>query len=119
MPSPQEELRDRTKAFAVRIVRLYRSLSYKTDAQVLGKQLIRSGTGVAANYRATCRSRSKAEWIAKIGIVAEEADETVFWLEMLAECGIVPLKKLEALLKEAHELAAIFTASQFTARGNR
>ena len=101
------------------MVRLYRSLSYKADAQVLGKQLIRSGTGVAANYRAACRARSKAEWVAKIGIVVEEADETVFWREMLADGEIFPLKKLEALLAEARELAAIFTASQFTARANR
>ena len=119
MPSQQEELRDRKKAFAVRIVRVYRTLSYKTDAQVLGKQLIRCGTAVAANYRATCRARSEAEWLAKIGIVVEEADETVFWLEMLSDCDIVPLKKLEPLLAEAHELSAIFTASQYTARGNR
>jgi four helix bundle protein len=119
MPSQQEELRDRTKAFAVRIVRVYRALSFKTDAQVLGKQLMRSGTSVAANYRAACRSRSKAEWVAKIGTVVEEADETVFWLEMLSDCDIVPPKKLESLLAEAHELSAIFTASQFTARRNR
>ena len=119
MASQQQDLRDRTKKFAVRIVRVYRALPFKTDAQVLGKQLIRSGTGVAANYRAACRSRSKAEWIAKIGIVVEEADETVFWLEMLSECDIVQQKKLEPLMAEAHELSAIFTASQFTARGNR
>src|SRR5271165_2926058 len=119
MPSQLEDLRDRTKAFAVRIVRLYRTLSYKTDAQVLGKQLLRCGTAVAANYRAACRSRTKAEWIAKIGIVVEEADETVFWLEMLTDCDIVPSKKLVSLLAEAHELSAIFTASQFTARRNR
>jgi four helix bundle protein len=116
MPSLQEELRDRMKAFAVRIVRLYRSLPYKADAQVLGKQLLRCGTAVAANYRAVCRSRSKAEWIAKIGIVVEEADESVFWLEMLSDCEIVPLQKLELLLKEAHELSALFTASRRTAR---
>jgi four helix bundle protein len=76
MSSPQD-LRDRTKSFAVRIVRLYRSLPYKADAQVLGKQLLRSGTAVAANYRAACRARSGAEWIAKIGIVVEEADESL------------------------------------------
>jgi four helix bundle protein len=115
MPSPQE-LRDRTKAFAVRIVRLYRSLPYRTDAQVLGKQLIRSGTAVAANYRAACRARSKAEWVAKIGVVVEEADETLFWLEMLMDCKIVAPGKLEALIKEGHELSAIFTASRHTAR---
>jgi four helix bundle protein len=119
MASQQQDLRDRTKKFAVRIVRVYRALPFKTDAQVLGKQLIRSGTGVAANYRAACRSRSKAEWIAKIGIVVEEADEGVFWLEMLSECDIVQQKKLEPLMAEAHELSAIFTASQFTARRNR
>jgi four helix bundle protein len=94
MASQQEELRDRTKAFAVRIVRLYRSLSYRADAQVLGKQLLRCGTAVAANYRAACRSRSRAEWLAKIGVVVEEADESVFWLEMLSDCDIVPMSKL-------------------------
>jgi len=119
MLSQQEELRDRTKKFAVRVVRVYQALPFKSDAQVLGKQLMRSGTGVAANYRASCRSRSKAEWIAKIGVVVEEADETIFWLEMLSDCGIVAITKLESLLAEAHELSAIFTASQFTARRNR
>jgi len=117
MPSHQEELRDRTKKFAVRIVRVYRALPYKADAQVLGKQLMRCGTAVAANYRAACSARSRAEWIAKIGIVVEEADETVFWLEMLVDCEVVPMQKLESLLKEAHELSAIFTASQRTGRG--
>lgn len=116
MLSQQEQLRDRTKVFAVRIVRLYRSLPYKADAQVLGKQLLRCGTAVAANYRAACRSRSRAEWLAKIGIVVEEADESVFWLEMLSDCEIVPLPKLELLLAEAHELSALFTASRRTAR---
>jgi four helix bundle protein len=118
MPSPQQELRDRTKAFAVRSVRLYRSLPYRTDAYVLGKQLLRCGTSVAANYRAACRARSRPEWVAKIGIVVEEADETLFWLEMLSECEIVPLSKIELLLAEAHELSAIFTASRTTARSN-
>src|SRR5947208_14697586 len=116
MPVQQEKLRDRTKAFAVRIVRLYRSLPYKADAQVLGKQLLRCGTAVAANYRAACRARSKAEWVAKIGIVVEEADETVFWLEMLADGEIVPQQKLQDFLQEAHELSALFTASQRSAR---
>ena len=119
MTSQSEQLRNRTKAFAVRIVRMYRSLPYRSDAQVLGKQLLRCGTAVAANYRAACRSRSKAEWVAKIGIVVEEADESVFWLEMLSDCEIVPIQKLEPLLIEAHELSAMFTASQRTARTNR
>ena len=116
MASQQEQLRDRTKAFAVRVVRVYRTLPYKTDAQILGKQLLRSGTAVAANYRAACRARSKAEWIAKIGIVVEEADETVFWLEMLCDCEIVSRERLRELTTEAQELSALFTASQHTAR---
>jgi four helix bundle protein len=93
MLSQPEDVRNRTKAFAVRVVKVYRSLPYRSDAQVLGKQLLRRGTSVAANYRAACRSRSKAEWIAKIGIVVEEADESVFWLEMLSDCEIVPLQR--------------------------
>lgn len=118
MASQPEDLRNRTKAFAVRVVKMYRTLPYRSDAQVLGKQLLRCGTSVAANYRAACRSRSKAEWVAKIRVV-EEADESVFWLEMLSDCEIVPLRKLELLLKEAHELSALFTASQRTPRSHR
>jgi four helix bundle protein len=82
----------------------------------LGKQLLRCGTSVAANYRAACRGRSRAEWISKVGIVVEEADEAVFWLEMLLDCEIVAQSKLADLLKEAPELSALFTASQRTAR---
>ncbi len=111
-----EALRDRTKTFAVRVVNLYRSLPYRTDAQVLGRQLLRCGTSVAANYRAACRARSRAEWVAKIGLVVEEADETVFWIEMLADCDVVSAAKLKDLLQEAHELSALFTASQRTAK---
>jgi four helix bundle protein len=111
-----KDLRDRTKVFAVRIVRLYRSLPFRTEVHVLGKQLLRCGTSVAANYRAACRARSRAEWIAKIGLVVEEADETVFWMEMLIDCEIVSEAKLHDLLKEARELTALFTASQRTAR---
>jgi four helix bundle protein len=111
-----DELRSRTKRFAVRIVRLFRALPKAADAQVLGKQLLRSGTSVAANYRAACRGRSRPEFVAKLGIVAEEADESVFWLEMLVDCEVVQEKLVSELLKEAHELSAIFTASQHTAR---
>jgi four helix bundle protein len=116
MSAAPEELRDRTKAFAIRIVKLYRLLPRRADSQVVGKQLLRCGTSVAANYRAACRGRSRAEWSAKIGLVVEEADETVFWLEMLSDCGIVPSQRCEDILKEAHELSAIFTAAQHTAR---
>ena len=116
MRSKPEELRDRTKAFALRIIRLFRSLPYKTDTQVLGKQLLRCGTSVAANYRSACRARSKAEFVARIAIVAEEADDAVLWLELLTESGIVKAELAAELLKEAKELAAILTTSQQTAK---
>lgn len=112
-------LQDRTKQFAIRIVKLFRSLPKTEEARIIGRQLLRSGTSVAANYRAVCRARSKAEFIAKMGVVVEEADETVFWLELLGETGIVDRKKLLNLLLEANELLAIFAASQRTARLHR
>ena len=83
--------------------------------RIITKQIIRSGTSVAANYRATCRARSKAEFIAKIGLVEEEADETALWLELLVESGIVAERKLSALLQEANDLTAIMAASRKTA----
>src|SRR6266850_1669006 len=115
--SKPEELRDRTKAFAVRMVKLFRALPKTGEAQVLGKQVLRCGTSVAANYRAVCSARSRAEFVARIGIVVEEADETVFWLELLVDSGVIPAKRMNGLLSEARELTAIFTASQRTARG--
>ncbi len=117
MTTQPEQLRERTKMFALRVIKLFRSLPFKPDAQVLGKQLLRCGTSVAANYRAVCRARSKAEFVAKIGIVVEEADEAVLWLELLTESGIVQEERTTDLLNEAHELTAISTASQQTARG--
>ena len=112
-----EFLKDRTKKFALRIVRLYRSLPRTEEAHIFGKQILRSGTSVGANYRAACRSRSRAEFIAKLGIVLEEADETIFWLELIAEAGIKPLDKLQDLPQEADELTSIFVASLRTAKG--
>jgi four helix bundle protein len=114
--SLQEDLRNRTKRFALRIIRLFQHLPRSTEAQVLGKQLLRSGTSVGANYRAAGRARSKAEFISKIAIVVEEADESVFWLECLVESGIVKEELLKDLLVEANELVAIFAASHRTAR---
>jgi four helix bundle protein len=114
-----EQLRERTKQFAIRIVRLFKALPRSTEAQVMGKQLLRCGTSVAANYRAVCRARSKAEFVARIGIVAEEADESVLWLELLEETGTLTRNQLREILKEARELAAIFSASQKTAKDNR
>src|SRR5216110_1845748 len=95
-----EELKRRTKKFAIRVINLFRSLPRNEEARIIGRQVLRSGTSVAANYRAVCRARSKAEFISKIGVVVEEADETVFWLDMLVETRIVPAQKLTDLLKE-------------------
>jgi four helix bundle protein len=114
----QQELRDRTKKFALQILRLYKTLPFAADAQVLGKQLIRSGTSVAANYRAACRARSRQEFAAKIGVVVEEADETVFWLELLLDSGLAKPDRVSELLAESRELTAIFTAAYSTARSN-
>jgi four helix bundle protein len=111
-----EELKKRSKHFAVRIIRLFQALPKSDVARVLGRQLLRSGTAVAANYRAVCRARSKAEFVAKIGVVVEEIDESVLWLELLVETDIVPLARMESLLAEAKALLAIFAASQHTAR---
>jgi len=119
MNSRPEQLRDRTKNFAIRVVSLYQALPAKTAAQVLGKQLLRSGTSVAANYRAVCRARSRAEFSSRMGIVLEEADEALFWLELLAETGVFSAKRLESLMNEAREPTAIFTASRETARSTR
>ena len=113
--SQPEQLRERTKQFVLRIIRLFRGLPRSDEARILGKQLLRSGTSVAANYRAVCRARSKAEFMAKLGIVIEEADETVFWLELLVDAGIVPNARMQGLLTEANELVAIFVASRRTA----
>lgn len=115
--SKQEELRNRTKRFSLRIIDLFQHLPRSTEAQVLGKQLPRSGTSIGANYRAVGRARSKAEFVSKMGVVVEEADEAVFWIECLIESGIVKPDLLADLLSEANELIAIFAASQRTARG--
>ena len=110
------QLRDRTKAFALRVIHMSDSLPRTRSGNVIGNQVLRSATGMAANYRAAGRSRSKAEFVAKIGVVIEEADETVFWLEMLRDSGIVKPTKLDSLLDEANQLLAIFTASRRTAK---
>ncbi|MGA8344749.1 MAG: four helix bundle protein [Candidatus Sulfotelmatobacter sp.] len=111
------DLKDRTKQFALRVMRLYRALPRDEGARVVGRQLLRSGTSVGANYRAACRARSKAEFVAKLGIVLEEADETVFWLELLQESEVVSVEKLAPLVQEARELTAIFVTSICTAKG--
>ena len=110
------ELRNRTKRFALRILKVTETLPNNRAGWNIGDQLLRYGTSVAANYRAAGRSRSKAEFIAKISICLEECDESQFWMEMLIDSGMVPQKRLKPLLDEAGELTAIFTASRITAR---
>ena len=103
------ELAERTKQFALRIVAIYSALPKSTEAQVLGKQVLRSGTSVGANYREANRARSKAEFIANLGDSLKELDETAYWLELLVESGIVPAPKLASLQDECNQLLAIFT----------
>ena len=114
-----EAMKMRTKQFAIRIVSVVRSLPRTREGDVLGKQLLRCGTAVAANYRAVCRSRSHAEFVSKMNIVVEEADETIFWLEPLGDTRVVPAGKLALLLKEGNELLAICAASLRTAKQNK
>jgi four helix bundle protein len=104
------DLRQRTKAFAIQVVRFYSTLPKSTEAQVLGKQVLRSGTSVGANYREAYRARSKAEFVAKLGDCLKELDESSYWFELLEETGTVPSANLEPLKKECNELLAIFTA---------
>jgi len=103
-----EDLIERTKRFALRVIRLFVSLPKTGEAQVLGKQLLRSGTSVGANYREAHRARSRAEFAAKCGDSLREIEESAYWLELLEESGILPAKKLKDLRTEANELTAIF-----------
>jgi four helix bundle protein len=104
-------LRERTKAYALRIIKVYRALPQSTDAQVIGKQLLRSGISVGANYREGHRARSNAEMIAKFGTCIQELDESAYWMELLAESEIVKASALSSLLDETDQLIAIFTSS--------
>jgi len=106
---PVRDLRERTKGFAIRIVKMYSALPKSTEAQVIGKQILRSGTSVGANYREAHRARSSAEFIAKIGICLQELEETAYWLELLADAEIVTASRLAALQDECNQLLAILT----------
>jgi four helix bundle protein len=108
----------RTKAFALRVMKLVDALPRTRSADVIGRQLLRSATSVGANYRASQRARSKAEFIAKLGIVEEEADESGYWLELLSDGGLVPARRLADLLKEADEITAIVVTSLRVAKRN-
>jgi four helix bundle protein len=110
-----EYLKQRTKNFALQVVRLCRGLPRCQEAGVISRQLMRSATSVAANYRAVCRARSTPDFISKLGIVLEEADESLFWIELLFDAGLTSSQKASALQAEANELVAIFVASLRTA----
>lgn len=114
-----EELKTRTKKFALRIIKLAISLPHNDAAIVIGKQVLRSATSVGANYRSSQRSRSHDEFISKLKIAEEEADETVYWLELLAESEIVKAELLKDLMKEANEITAILTVAGKTAKRNK
>jgi four helix bundle protein len=111
------DLKIRTKQFALRVISLVESLPRTQTAKVFGDQLIRCRTSVPANYRAACRSRSNADFIAKLGIVEEETDESVFWMEMIVEKNLVKRSRVEDLIDEGNQLTAIWVASINTARG--
>lgn len=114
-----EDLQKRTKAFAIRIMRLAAILEKDPLGKFIGRQIFRSGTSEAANYRAACKPKSAKDFIAKLGIVIEEADETVFWLEMIEESGIIKNNLITGLLREAKELTAIMVASRNSAIRNQ
>ncbi|MBA3715693.1 MAG: four helix bundle protein [Pyrinomonadaceae bacterium] len=111
----ENELKQRTKQFSLRVIKLVGALPRSVEGRTVGNQLVRSGTSVGANYRAACRGRSKAEFIAKLGTVEEEADESAFWMEIIIESGLMEKKLVENLLQEANEIVAIIAASRKSA----
>jgi four helix bundle protein len=114
-----QELKNRTKAFALRVMNLVEALPKSTKGRAIANQLIRSGTSVAANYRAACRAQSKAEFISKIGTVEEEADESALWMELIIEDKLLPEKKVRNLHTEASEIVAIMASSYISASRNK
>ena len=115
----KEELKGRTKQFALRVIRLIEALPRTQTGRVVGNQLLRSATSVAANYRAVCRARSQADFVHKLGIVEEEADESLFWLELVVEANLMPASRVDDLIREADELTAIIVASRKTAKSRK
>lgn len=111
----ENELKTRTKLFALRVMKLVSALPKTVEGRAIANQLMRSGTSVGANYRAACRGRSKAEFISKLGTVEEEADESAYWLELIIEANLMNPKRVMPLLQEANELVAIMTASRKSA----
>ena len=115
----ESEMKERTKQFALRILMVADALPKSRSGNAIANQIVRSGTSVAANYRALCRSKSRADFVNKTSIVEEEADESCFWMELTIDAGLLPKTKVEPLLTEASELTAIFVASRKTALRNR
>ena len=113
------ELKARTKQFALRVMKMVDALPRTIQGRAIAKQIIRSATSVAANYRAACRARSRAEFIAKMGVVEEEADESCFWFELIIDSDLLTEERMRPLLSEAGELVAIMAASRKSAIGNR
>jgi len=114
----EREFKERTKRAALRVIKMIEALPSTKVADVIGRQLLRSATSVGANYRAACRGKSPADVIAKLGIVEEEADESIYWIEILIEAGILPENRLTDLLDEFHQIVAMTVASQKTLRRN-
>lgn len=107
-----ESFKRRTKEFVLRSVRVFQALPQTEEAQILGKQFLRSASSTGANYRAACRARSKAEFYAKLSITIEEADESLFWMEVLAESGIIAVGRLESLMQEATEIIKVLSKAR-------
>jgi four helix bundle protein len=113
------DLKERTKRFALQIIKVVQGLPKGRTADIFGGQLLRAGTSVGANYRSACRAKSPADFVSKMGIVEEEADESIYWMELLIEAGIIKAAELEFLMREANELLAIAVSSIKTARRNK
>ena len=109
-----EKFRNRTKKFVVDNIRLYQSLPKTEEAKIVGRQLLRSSSSVGSNYRAACRARSQAEFHSKISIVVEEADESVFWMEVMVEADIIPAAKIERLMGEGNEILKVAASARKT-----
>ena len=114
----ENELKERTKSFALRILKLVESLPQTIAGREFSKQIFRSGTSVSSNYRAACRAKSKKDFLYKLQVVLEEADETLNWMELIVESGTMPKEKLKDLMDEANQLIAIFTKSIKTVKSN-
>jgi four helix bundle protein len=115
----KHELIKRTKAYALRVIKAVQALPRDAVAGVLGRQLLRAGTSVGANYRAACRAKSTADFVNKLKIVEEECDESIYWMELLIEAGLIPLRRLDALMKEGDELLSIVVSARKTTRATR